>query len=487
MTEKKATRLASLLLALRRRQAGMALLQYNKGSKVHKKQMAFHAHPSRNRWVFGGNRTGKTECGAVEAVWHALGTHPFFPAARPTTGWVVSPTLEVQRDVAQKKILQYLDPSAIERVVMRRGSAGDPAGGVIDYIAVRCAGGGLSRIGFKSAEMGRTAFQGTSLDWVWLDEEPPQDIYRECQLRLLDRGGRLWATMTPLMGQTWVYDEIVCNPQDDPELWSIRMSWADNPFLPAAEVARMERALGGADKASRRDGHFGVGGGLVYPEFDRTLHVIEPFDLPHEWYETLSIDPGLQNPTACHWYARDPEGTVYVIAEHYQSGWTVRRHAQAILAVCEELGWPRESGKIRAIFDPAVHQRTLSSERSAGELFAECGIQPDTRTRKERFAGIQKVRELLLTRPAPDAERWPDGKPGLLVFATCHEWIREISGYRYAPGTETPQKRDDHAMDALRYFVMATPTSRAEPKPQKSLIQQDLERLTRRTKGTAAF
>ena len=40
-----------------------ALGLYNK-DKVHEKQLAFHMCQKRNRWVFGGNRSGKTECGA---------------------------------------------------------------------------------------------------------------------------------------------------------------------------------------------------------------------------------------------------------------------------------------------------------------------------------------------------------------------------------------------------------------------------------------
>ena len=45
------------------------LKRYNKGKKIHEKQMKFHKCQAKNRWVFGGNRTGKTECGAVEVVW----------------------------------------------------------------------------------------------------------------------------------------------------------------------------------------------------------------------------------------------------------------------------------------------------------------------------------------------------------------------------------------------------------------------------------
>ena len=54
-----------------------ALSRYNTGDKVHLKQMEFHKSPKRNRWVFGGNRSGKTECGAVETVWLARGIHPY--------------------------------------------------------------------------------------------------------------------------------------------------------------------------------------------------------------------------------------------------------------------------------------------------------------------------------------------------------------------------------------------------------------------------
>ena len=43
-----------------RRKATDALAAYNTGEVVHEKQVAFHKCPKRNRWVFGGNRSGKT-------------------------------------------------------------------------------------------------------------------------------------------------------------------------------------------------------------------------------------------------------------------------------------------------------------------------------------------------------------------------------------------------------------------------------------------
>ena len=67
--------------------------------KVHKKQLYFHKCKKRNRWVFGGNRSGKTECGAVETVWLARGIHPFKENKKDISCWVVSLTRQVQRDV----------------------------------------------------------------------------------------------------------------------------------------------------------------------------------------------------------------------------------------------------------------------------------------------------------------------------------------------------------------------------------------------------
>ena len=62
---------------LKKRNNSSKIGLYNKGRKVHKKQILFHKCKKRNRWVFGGNRSGKTECGAVECVYLACGIHPY--------------------------------------------------------------------------------------------------------------------------------------------------------------------------------------------------------------------------------------------------------------------------------------------------------------------------------------------------------------------------------------------------------------------------
>lgn len=455
---------------LERRKKSDALAAYNTGRKKHKKQMAFHKCKKRNRWVFGGNRSGKTECGAVETVWLARGVHPFRKNRDNVFGWVVSLTTQVQRDVAQKKILHYLRPDQIADIVMVSGRKDAPESGVVDQIIVKNAFGGTSVIGFKSCDQGRERFQGSSLDFVWFDEEPPRDIYEECRMRVLDRRGEIFGTMTPLKGLTFVYEEIYLNRRNDPQIWYEFMEWGDNPFLSKKEIAALTATMDETTLQSRRYGRFAARDGLVYPEFDEQIHVIEPFSIPPEWQESVSIDPGLKNPLSAHWYAVDYDGNVYVIAEHYAAGQDVAYHAARILDISQKLGWKHDAkGRVSALIDSAAGCRTLAASKSVAELFYERGILADTRVDKDVFAGIERVK-LYLDRK--------NGLPDLYIFSGCVNMIREFKSYFWGSG-DSPVKRDDHAMDELRYFLMSRPKP-AVRKEEKNPILQDKERRIRR-------
>ena len=452
-----------------KRRKNTKLSKYNKG-KVHLKQMAFHKCLKKNRWVFGGNRSGKTECGAVETVWLARGIHPFRQNKDNVDCWCVSVSRDVQREVAQKKILSYLDKSWIEKIVMTSGCRDSPQYGVIDTIVVRNVFGGTSSIGFKSCEAGREKFQGASLDFVWFDEEPPRDIYEECRMRVLDRGGHVFGTMTPLKGLTWVYDEIYLNCHNSDEVWCEFMEWADNPYLSQKEIQSLAESMSEEALESRRYGRFSACGGLVYGEFDPSIHVIPPFPPPAEWQDKLSIDPGLNNPLSCHWYCRDFDGNVYVVAEHYAAKHDVAWHGEKIAEICRNLGWHKDCfGRVEALMDSAANQRTLSGQRSVAELFSEQGLSVNTHVNKDVYTGINKVKSLLKV--------GVDGKPRLFIFENCVNMIREIKGYMWGEN-DSPIKRDDHAMDELRYYV-ASLTPPQSQKQALSAVQKDKQRLAR--------
>ena len=442
---------------------------YNK-KKVHKKQMAFHRCKKRNRWVFGGNRSGKTECGAVEVVYLACGIHPF-KKNKLTDGWVVSLSRQVQRDVAQKKILQYLPASFIEKIVMVSGEKDSAENGIIDFILVRSKVGGLSRIGFKSCDQGREKFQGASLDYVWFDEEPPEEIYTECKMRVFDRCGEIFGTMTPLKGLSWVYDTIYLNDKNDPEVWTETMEWADNPFLSKKEILSMSKTFSEEELESRRYGKFVQNGGMVYSEFDENENVIEPFEIPEDWQDAISIDPGLHNPLSAHFYAVDFDGNVYVVAEHYAAGQTAEFHANKIKEIAERLHWKKDgNGFYRAYIDSAAKQRTLSSNKNVVELFYENGIVTNPNVNKDLFAGISVVKSYIKN---------AEGRRRLFIFKNCVNLLREIKGYWWGDD-DAPIKKDDHCLDELRYYLMTKP--KKKEKTQKNEIQKDKEKMIRKLK-----
>ena len=148
MTKNNIIKLSKILKEIKQRNIE-PLSKYNKGKIIHKKQMEFHKSTKRNRWVFGGNRTGKTECGAIETIWLSLGIHPYRTNKKQTDCWVVSLSNRVQKEVAQAKILKYLPKNVIIDIVMNDGKKSNPENGIIECIIIKNTFGNTSRIWFK--------------------------------------------------------------------------------------------------------------------------------------------------------------------------------------------------------------------------------------------------------------------------------------------------------------------------------------------------
>ena len=124
------------------------------------------------------------------------------------------------------------------------------------------------------------------------------------------------------------------------------------------------------------------------------------------------------------------------------------------------------------MIDPAANQRTLAAAKSVSELFFENGIAVNTSVNKDLFSGISRVRRLFAERP-----------PAIYVFSDCPMMIKELKGYWWGNG-DTPVKRNDHAMDELRYFIMSRPENKPRGKElsKTALYKERLLRLRRATK-----
>ena len=111
-------------------------------------------------------------------------------------------------------------------------------------------------------------------------------------------------------------------------------------------------------------------------------------------------------------------------------------------------------------------------KKSVSELFYDKGILVNTKVNKDLFSGISRVKSYIKN---------AEGKSRLFIFKNCVNLIREIKGYFWSSDGDNPTKKDDHALDELRYYIMNRPDI---PKlfKEKSVIQKDKERLFRKIK-----
>jgi phage terminase large subunit-like protein len=69
--------------------------------------------------------------------------------------------------------------------------------------------GKTSWLGLKSYDQKRKAFEGTEKEVVWMDEEPPADVYTECLTRTATVNGIVFCTFTPLEGATEIVQSFL--------------------------------------------------------------------------------------------------------------------------------------------------------------------------------------------------------------------------------------------------------------------------------------
>lgn len=163
----------------------------------------------RERAAMAGNRVGKTEgLGAYEVTLHLTGLYPDWWVGRrfdyPVNCIAAGDTRTTTRDIQQAKLLGPAEAIGTgmvpyDYIGTTTGQQGVP--GAFDIVKVKHEiTGGWSTLQFRSYDQGRKAFQGTERDVVWLDEEPPRDVYDECLLRTMTTGGIVLSTFTPLNG-----------------------------------------------------------------------------------------------------------------------------------------------------------------------------------------------------------------------------------------------------------------------------------------------
>jgi len=423
----------------------------------HDKQKEFHSSEAMITQYIGGNRSGKTTGGVVEDIWYAKGEHPYkrIPEA-PNAIRVCASDFKVgHQQVLIPELSRWCPPSLLKNGSWEDSFQKEPP-------ELRFANG--SFIEFKSYEQDLVKFAGTSRDLVHHDEEPPEDVYKENLMRIIDCKGRMTLTMTPVEGMTWTYDQIYHKgmPEDgsapDKNYHIIEADMLDNPHIGEVEAQMALSGLSKDERDAREHGKYVMVGGLMYPNFNPNIHVIDDFTVPANWNVYCSMDHGLANPTCWLWHTVDPIGRIITFYEYYENEKTVDEHAVAYHRINEMLGRTPEYN----VGDPSIKNRNAVSMTSIQQEYIKNGIFIILGN-NDVMAGVNRVRTYL--KPGVD------GKPMWVVTKNCEKTIWEYRRYRkkrYASSKiaeqhnapEEPIDRDNHALDAKRYFAMSRPDIR---------------------------
>lgn len=280
---------------------------------------------AKQRLLMAANQVGKTLSGASETAIHATGNYlEWWQGPRlvaPRLIWVGGVNNDKVRDIGQKELLgDPHDPEAFgtgaipkERIVRTVRKPGVPD--AFEAVVVRHKDGHNVTIAFKSYDAGKLDWAGDAVDFVWLDEEPEQDIYGQALARTINTGGFLIMTFTPENGATQVVQSFEQNLQPGQQLY--RATWDDAPHLTEEAKAQILAAIPEHERDMRSRGEPSMGSGLVFSVPDDMISV-EPFDIPKTWPRGNGMDFGWDHPTALGFMALDRQTDKIYLYDTYK-------------------------------------------------------------------------------------------------------------------------------------------------------------------------
>lgn len=411
--------------------------------------------------IFGGNQSGKSEAGAA-AITRVCEEKK---KARCLCATVEN---KLSINVQQRKLDEWLSKSQI-----KEGDYNPSRGWKNNIIQ----GKNGYNVLFKTYAQGYESFQGDEFDLIWLDEEPPWDVFQECLMRTVKRNGALLFTFTSLQGFTRLVNRLW--ESNDPEVWTTLLDLYMNPYIAKESKDLIANTIDPDEVASRIHGKPHMKEGLIYKDFGQ-IHKIDRFDyaslISHQadrWIYFESIDPHERTP---HHWAR-----------------FLYDRSNDVLYVVEELKAPKESMLIQdfarlikrqypsykgIILYPEFTQIDTSSMKPEVAHVHKTEDQEDIHTIRMEFfkagvntilvpkdnaMGINAVKGRL--KVVRNAEGEIKRQPKLFVFNDLPGINWEFMRYSWDSYSSSatserkemlnrPLKKDDHYMDLIKYACL---------------------------------
>ena len=224
----------------------------------------------------------------------------------------------------------------------------------------------------------------------------------------------------------------------------------DNPYLSTqGDYEAMLLSLPEQQRRQLLEGDWDIKEGAAFTEFDRNVHVVEPFRIPSNWVKFRACDYGYGSHSAVVWFAVSPSEQLVVYRELYVSKVLATDLADMILD--EEA----EDGNIKyGVLDSSLwHKRGDTGPSLAEQMIMKgCRFRPSDRSRGSRVSGKNEIHRRL------QVDEFTE-EPRLVFFSTCTNIISQLPAIPL--DKKNPEDIDtnseDHLYDALRYGIMSRP------------------------------
>ena len=332
-------------------------------------------------------------------------------------------------------------------------------------------------------------YQGQSYTWIGVDElpqYPTPDVYNflRSSLRSVDPEIPVYmrATGNPgNIGSQWV-KEMFVDPAEPNKAFNVSIDTPtgirkisrrfipaklqDNPYLMQTDdYYIMLASLPEVQRKQFLEGDWTAFENSSFPEFNKTTHVVDPFDIPRGWSRFRSADWGYSSNACCLWFAIDWDNNLWVYRELYTKKITADEFARKVLEA--------EQGEFMryGVLDSSTWARRGDVGPSIAETMIQegCKWRPSDRSPKSRINGKLEIHKRLKVHEK-------DNEPTLKVFSNCVNLIRTLPLLPLDKNNpeDVDTDAEDHAYDALRYGCMSRPM---HPSVMKELFQNSTEKV----------
>jgi phage terminase large subunit-like protein len=427
---------------LQKRAAERRLIDY----QPYEKQHIFHAAGAtyRERMLMAGNQLGKTLSASYETAMHLTGRYPAWWDGkrydRPVRWLAGSESGELTTKGIQRLMLGPPENEGLW------GTGSIPKADLVDWvrrqgvpnavasIITKHVSGGTSSLQLASYDQGRTKWQADTVDGVWFDEEPPEDIYTEGLTRTNTTLGPVYTTLTPMMGISGVVKRFYVDKVIGTHLTMMDIN--DVKHYTDEQRAAIIASYPEHERKARTQGIPQLGSGRVFP-IDEDEVRCEPFEIPKHWVQIGGLDFGWDHPTAAVKLAFDRDtDTLYVTAARRARQQTPVLFASSVTHWGKDLlwAWPHDGLQ----HDKGSGQQLAAQYRAQG-----LKLLPVQAQFQDGSNGVEAgISEML--------DRMQTGR--LQVFSNLAEWWEEFRLYHRKEGLIV--KENDDLLCATRYAMM---------------------------------